>query len=386
MLRPGFAVLITLSVFPTLAYTQPAEAPVEPVEPAQATPLPPALEPRSRSGYRLFGFLRLKGGVVQDDPNVAFIGRNDGFSLQNARVGIMGNWGDRLGFRVSADGAVDERVGANATEGRLRVALKDAYVDFNLVRAVSIRAVRFEPMYDLEEIVPYTERTFVDRSIESRGVTATQGFEVAGLSPGRSIGVAVRSDDAVALGPARLGYELAVTNGNGEYEAQNENNSPAYSAALFATWERSVIFVTGRQKTRTVGELPFRQTEEDLAGSAGARLLVGPLEIAGQGMVRHTTFATTGGPAENSAGAHVQAAFTFHLADDQFRLTPGYRFAIYDPSDLIATDLIQEHMAGVNFELMRVPVRLQLNYTHAIEQAQRSLSNDRVEGAFEVSI
>jgi hypothetical protein len=324
--------------------------------------------------------------MVQDDPNVAFVGRNDGFALQNARVGLMGHWGDRLGFRVSADGAVDERVRANATEGRLRFALKDAYVDFMVVRALSVRAVRFEPMFDLEEIVPYTERTFVDRSIESRGVMATQGFEVAGLSPGRSIGVAVRSENLVALGAAALGYELAVTNGNGEYEAQNENDSPAFSAALFATWGRSVIFVAGRQKTRTVGELPFRQTEEDLLGSAGARILLGPFELAGQGMARHTTFATTGGPAENSAGAHVQAAFTFRLAEDRFRLTPGYRFAIYDPSDLIATDLVQEHTAGVNLELTKVPVRLQLNYTHAVEQAQRELSNDRFEGAFEVSI
>jgi len=62
----------------------------------------------------------------------------------------------------------------------------------------------------------------------------------------------------------RLSLPRAFANGNGEYEAQNENNSPAYSAALFATWERSVIFVTGRQKTRTVGELPFRQTEEGM--------------------------------------------------------------------------------------------------------------------------
>jgi hypothetical protein len=268
----------------------------------------------------------------------------------------------------------------------LRFALKDAYLDVMLVPALSLRVVRFQPVFDLEEIVPYTERAFIDRSLESRGVLATQGFETAGLSPGRSLGVALRSDRALELGPLALGYELAMMNGNGEYEAQNDNDSQAFSAALFATFGDSLLFAAGRQKTRTVGQLPFRQTQEELGAAAGALLRLGPLEAAGQVLVRHTTFPTTGGPAENSAGAHAQVSLYVDLAGGRLRLGPGYRYAIFDPSDLIPTDLVQEHTAGLTLKLMRLPLRVQLNYTHAVEQAQRRLSNDRLEAGFEVAL
>src|SRR5688572_21084225 len=377
-----FAALPTLAIAQT-ASEPPAEAPLEVQPPPEPSP-----EGRVSAGgfeYHVYGFLRLKGGIIADDPNVAFVGRNDGFVLQNARLGLEGGYGKRLGFRISADGAVDERAGANATEGILRFALKDAYLDVHILSALSVRVVRFEPIFDLEEIVPYTERAFIDRSLESRGVLATQGFETAGLSPGRSIGVAVRADRLAALGPMALGYELAVTNGNGEYESQNDNDLQAYSGAVFLTWGRSLLFAAGRQKSRTVGELPFRQTENDLAGAAGARLAIGPVEVAAQAIARHTTFPTTGGPAENSAGAHAQIAVGLALGAAA-RVTPGYRFAILDPSDLISTDLVQEHTFGATLGLAAVPLRLQVNYTHAAEQAQRSLSNDRFELAFEVAL
>src|SRR5262249_44311019 len=154
--------------------------------------------------YELFGYLRLRGGFIEDDPNVAFIGRNDGFTLQNARLGINGSWG-RFAARVSVDGAVDERQGANATSGTLRVALEDAFADIPIADALSIRAVRFEILFDLEDWLPYSQRLFTDFALESRGVLPTQGYEAAGLSPGRSLGVAIRSDQALVLGPLALG-------------------------------------------------------------------------------------------------------------------------------------------------------------------------------------
>jgi hypothetical protein len=76
-----------------------------------------------------FGFLRLQYAVVQNDPNVAFVGRDDGFQLQNARVGVRGQLDRRAGFVVSIDGAVDEREQINVPEGKLRVGLRDAFVD-----------------------------------------------------------------------------------------------------------------------------------------------------------------------------------------------------------------------------------------------------------------
>ena len=43
-----------------------------------------------RLRWQPVGVLRLKTALVQNDPNVQFIGRADGFSLQNARVGVRG--------------------------------------------------------------------------------------------------------------------------------------------------------------------------------------------------------------------------------------------------------------------------------------------------------
>src|SRR5215470_5641142 len=94
-----------------------------------------------------FGFLRLKGAVIADDPNVAFVGRNDGFILQNARAGVLGRYREWLSFKASADGAVDERQGANATSGVLRFALKDFYADFTLVPQLAVRAGRFQIIF-----------------------------------------------------------------------------------------------------------------------------------------------------------------------------------------------------------------------------------------------
>src|SRR5262249_57294301 len=108
--------------------------------PPDATPVRPPLAPAGFR-YELFGLLRLKGGFIQDDPNVAFVGRNDGFTLQNARLGLQGSW-ERLFFRFSAEGAVDDREGQNATSGTLQFALKDAFVDVTLADFLTLRLVR----------------------------------------------------------------------------------------------------------------------------------------------------------------------------------------------------------------------------------------------------
>jgi len=351
---------------------------------AQDEPDAPSPSEKSGFSYSLFGYLRLRGAFIEDDPNVAFVGRNDGFALQNARIGLNGSWGP-LTARVSVDGAVDERQGANATSGTLRVALEDAFADIKIAEALSIRVVRFEILFDLEDYIPYSRRVFTDFALESRGVLPTQGFEAAGLSPGRSLGVALRSDHALTLGPLALGYELAAQNGNGAYASANDNDSFAFSAALFGHIGDSFVFVAGRQKTRTTGTLPLLQTQEELHGAAGGVIRVGPVELAGQVLARRTSFPTTGGPVEDSIGGHAQLAVSVPLGDEA-TLQAGYRFAIYDPSDLVDNDQVIEHTVGLVLSLERLPIRLQVDATHAVEQAGRELANDRLQAVFEVSL
>src|SRR5690348_15745519 len=63
-------------------------------QPAPVTSEPPAAPAPAESVKRFtiepFGYLRVVGGVIQNDPNVAFVGRDDGFELQNVRFGVEG--------------------------------------------------------------------------------------------------------------------------------------------------------------------------------------------------------------------------------------------------------------------------------------------------------
>jgi hypothetical protein len=335
--------------------------------------------------YRFGGYLRLEGAVVQNDPAVAFIGRNDGFRLANARMQVDGRWKERLAFRLSADGADDERAGANATGGALRFALKDAYADVRLSPLATIRSGQFYPVFDVDEIGGQSEQAFVDRALESRGVSPTEGWETAGLAPGRSLGVALRSPRAFGGETISLGYELASQNGNGEDQASNDNDALAYSGAVvLSLGKESVAYVGARHNRRTVGELPFREVEEDVAGVVAASLFLGPVHLAAQAIVQQTTFPTTKGLEENAFGAHAQAQI--RIPAGSVWLAPGYRFAVLEPSDLIDNDQVQEHTAGLTVGMDEFRTKLLLNVTHVLEEAGRELENDRVELLLQVSL
>ncbi len=318
---------------------------------------------------------------MQNDPSVAFVGRNDGFVLANARVSVSGTYRDRVAFRLSADGAEDEREGANATRGVLRFALKDAYADFRFSRAAIVRAGQFHTLHDTEELTPRDERAFVDAALESRGVRPTEGWETPGLGVDRGLGLALRAPRAVGGDALALGYEISVQNGSGENQSANDNDALAWGAALALSFPGdSMIAVGARHNRRSEGDLPFRQTEEDVQANAMAMLGMGPVRAGGQVLARRTTFPTTGGPVENAIGAHAQVLARVG------RFEPGYRYAILDPSDLVSVDLVQEHTLGMNVYLDEWRAKIQLNVTHAIEQAGRELDNSRGEILLQVSL
>ena len=350
-----------------------------------STPDPTTASDPTAVQYRFGGFIRMEGGMVENDPSVAFIGRNDGFRLANARLHIAGQWRDRLSFKISADGAEDERQSANATEGQLRFALKDAYADLRLSRLGAIRSGQFHTIFDIDELGGTSELAFADRSLEARGVRATEGWETPGLAPSRSMGVALRAPRVIGGDRLALGYEIAAQNGNSEDSSANDNDALAYSGALVITFGgNSILYAGARHNRRTVGDLPFREVEEDVSAVAAASIAIGPLRVAGQGIARQTTYPTTGGLAENAVGGHAQ--ILVRIPSLLVTIEPGYRFAMLDPSDLVSTDMVQEHTVGVNFGLDELRTRVQINVTHVVEQAGRELENDRGEIVIQVSL
>jgi hypothetical protein len=109
------------------------------------------------------------------------------------------------------------------------------------------------------------------------------------------------------------------------------------------------------------------------------------VRFGAQALVRHTRFPTTGGPAENSFGGHGQIAYTLPITGN-VSIAPAYRWGIYEPSDLVVADQVQEHTFGLTFATRAWPVRFQLFATHAVEQGGRQLDNSRLEALLEVRL
>lgn len=347
---------------------------------ARAQPEPPPAEPRFT--WQPFGFLRAQYIAVQDDPDVAFVGRDDGFELQNARIGVRGELEGRVAFVVAFDGAVDERLQVNNPQGKLRVGLRDAFADVAIAGRVVARGGFFEAVVDPQALVSDTQRELIDLPIESRGMRATEGYQAAGLPPGRSLGAAIRLDPEPPADGVALGFELAVQNGADEFSSNNDNDKPAISASLIARLPHDGwLMLAGRYNPRTVGDLPFRQDEDDLQASAGLRLALGPVTLDGGAIVQRTTFPTTGGPDQRAFGGHAQAMLTVPAP---LPLAVGYRFGILDPSSLLTTDRVMEHTAGAVLGVPRYRMRVQLQLVHVVEQAARELTNDRVQLAAEL--
>jgi len=328
-----------------------------------------------------FGFLRLQYKFVQNDPNVEYIGRDDGFELQNARFGVRGTYEKRVRFVMSIDGAVDERAQQNTPQGKLRVGLRDAYADVLTSGALFVRAGFFQTWADPNRLVADINREFVDRPIESRGVRSTEGYYAPGLPPGRSLGAALRIEPEQAMKP---GFELAIQNGADEFSSNNDNDLPSISAAGMLRLDQDGFLVAGaRYNPRTVGELPFRQDETDVQGFVGAQVNTGAVRVGAGAIFQKTFFGSTGGPSENVFGAHGQVLFKIPASSPVW---VGYRFGILDPSSLILSDRVMEHTAGGVIGVPDLRMRVQLQITHVMEQAARELSNSRVQVAAEVAL
>jgi Phosphate-selective porin O and P len=360
-----------------------AQTPARDPEPVPA-PAPASM--LSSFSLQPFGYIKVQGSVVEDDPNVPFVGRADGIELMNARAGVDGGLGSRVGFRLSIDGAVDERDQVNDPNGTLRVGLRDAYVDLHVLGKVDLRAGRHQVLFDPEDVVGDTRRAFVERALPSRGIRPTDGWETRPLSPGRSLGVAVRHDPGPVASGIGVGYEIAAQNGADEFASDNDNDAVALSAALLVRLPgEGFALVGGRYNPRTEGELPLQQDETDLQGSFGLGVQFGPLALGGGVLAERTSFEDTGGPAEQSLGGWAQALFRLPVAPAT-PLDLGYRFGFFEPSDLISTDRIMEHTAGMVWQVPSWHLRALLNGTLVIEQSARDLSNNRVEAALEVAL
>lgn len=381
--RFGRAILLSLSVA-SPAYAQ--EAPSEP-------PTPKSLEVEAASGADRFGdysdasagalglnlrwngYLRFAGELVENDELAQTVGRTDGFKLANARIGLAAELGALFAY-VSLEAAAGEADGINDPNQQMRVRLRDAYMRVQMSRLARITAGRFKSPYDLGNLKATVRRTFIDLPLESRGVLATQGYEQAGLSQGRQLGLMLHSEKVgLSDDGFDLGYALALTNGNTGDRLFNDSDSPAVFARLSLLWAEWVqLNFAGFLDRRTTGDLPDLFEEEAMGAEGSLVVAIESFYFEAQVLLQTTSFPTAGQPDVFAYGGHAQVSY----AIGPFEL--GYRFSMLEPNtdDLRSDDLVMEHGASVVFRFEDLPLSLFLNGTLVEEQSGRQLSNNRL--------
>jgi len=360
-------------------------------------------------------FLGIKMPASTKRDSSPGVGRNDGFALGDARLNLRATYHDNLYVRLGFDGAVVSYADAEDTSGELGTGLKDAYLRYTFAKALNVYVGRFKPPFDVEALTPTEAQFFVHRALESRGVARNEGphgdlfgqADVGGFAPGRQLGVMLGADELAAFGGVKLGYALAVTNGNGSDHALNDNDLPAAYGRLFVrasdqaalTDEEGpatlgtddlLVGLSGFYNELSYGLEPNRYRDRvfgaglDVTARFSAFILQGQLLGA-----RTQAVSISSSEPAYAMGGHVQLSVQVPTTG----FYPGYRFALLDPrleqgNDKVAgsdVDRVMLHTVGVRYQASELPVTMHLEYSHSSEQAGRTQPNDRVEAAVQVT-
>jgi hypothetical protein len=341
--------------------------------------------------FALWPRLRLRNGfeVVQPDSQLLTVGQNDGFLLDQNRIGFDGAFHDDVRFRLIID-VVSALPGAapNDPVQNIGATVRDAWVAWLPSDWFYISAGQQFMPSDLEGSTTIAQLPFARRSVATSGVRPGHGFAVAGLSPPRQLGVVVGSVDA-RVGSLALEYAAAVSNGNGQNVLGNDNKLPAAYARVGAGWVSDDVEVRlglgGRYNPRTVGTLPNLFTETDSAGFADLAGRAFGLDFAGQIIAKMTSFDTL--VPDSSAGDTALGATAWLQLDRPFGLDlagvkPAYRFSYYDPSSTFPDDQVLEHTLGVRWDVPvdGLPLALFVDGTLLTEfgEGVRDLDNARL--------
>ena len=333
------------------------------------------------------GYLRTRYTRIQNDPDIEQFGRHDGFTLENARLEINGEYDD-IGFRFEIDGAVD-RVSGNPDMPVADVVarLKDAFGYYQPLPWGRLSIGQFEPPFDVAELRPTEELLFVSQPVVSRGVQGIEGYNVEGLSIARQVGIRLDSGEPFYFqsdyGPG-VSYSLAVTNGQSANKNLNDNDKLAYygrAAFHYGPWVKlgGAAFLNDR----TIGVRPNRINRQETGWTADLTLEYADLTVSGN--LVQTTYEPEIDveSARTAFGWHAQVGYE----EPYIGLQPAYRLSNFDPSSSVGdedtkslvfeNDALTYHTFGLNYDLEQYPVRLMVNYTVTGEQQQRQLKNDR---------
>ena len=359
---------------------------------ASATPdtiQPPPIEPgaaeaeKSEWDFSLYGYLRGAYDYTFKDDRYDFVGRNNGFVLDSARVGAQGRsrtYG--VTFRISIEGASDVVSSPNTPQGSLAVRLRDGFARWDPVSFAGIQVGQFKAPFQEEELRGTQALLFASRAVGVEGVAPGRGFQLPGIQLDRQLGVMLSPIQPIG-GDVSVSYYLMVMNGNGANQLLDDNGK----IGLVGRTELDIlkharIGAAVFHNERTVGTPPNLYNEQDFGLTGDVSVNVAGLEALAAVTRLRTVFPTVGTSARVQLAYHAQAGYRFDIS--QLQLTPAYRFAYFHPWEAgggggFDGQKLQYHTLGLRFAHAKLPATAWLNYTLTGEEEGRKLSNDRIE-------
>ena len=339
------------------------------------------------------GYLRVGYRHVTRDANVDFVGRNNGFHIANARLGLLGESHDGFSFKLTVDGAVDSERGVNTPQGDIDVALRDAYLRWDFIRHIGVQVGQFDAPFTAESMRSTSRLTFIHRAVGQEGIDAGAGLELRGLDVSRQVGAMVSTPGVIDDGLIYWGLWAMVAAGNGANERFNDNNRFAFFArGQVGFLDVLTLGVSGYLNDRTEGDRPNTFVEEDRVFALDLELLWLGFRAYGELIRQQTRFATEGRAERDQRAFHAQTSYT--IQTDAVHITPAYRFATFDPfadlesdEELQGQGALQYHTIGLALDHPHRDVRVgaNLEYTRTVEAEGQALNNDAVQALVRVA-
>ena len=365
---------LVLSLALTQAPVEEAAAPAIPNETHAAVPVPVVLQWWQK--VTLSGFARVSVGYTFPLQDEQLVGGNGGFRIADFRLGLDFHPIEKLTISTSIELAAPLVDPADPLTGRKIVDVRDAYLQYDFMTWLQVRAGQFRPAYYAEMLQSDGAIPFTNRSVLATGFTPPDAYGPrTPLAPDRQVGA--------QLGSARLGnevigfkYALGVFNGNGLNQLFNDNNGVMPVARVELDLMKKVTLgLNGSYNQRTEGVRPNRITTNHLA--YGADLTASHLGLSAMVafLGRASTFSYAGLPPDSSLGFLGQLRY-FHAPTG---LEVAGRFAFYEPSSAQTDDQVMELTGMVGWKPFELPFRVLLQYTHRNEEVRATYSNDSVD-------
>jgi hypothetical protein len=361
------------------------------------------------------GYVHAAYRWIDQPKNYNLAGKNNGFQLEQARLGANAQYKNVLAIRVSFEGASEDRINQSFPGGTMTVRLRDAYITWSpLRRYLRISIGQMVTPWDLDSMRSDAELPFVSRAVPVEGVQPNEGRALRGLGQDRNLGIALHSGDIPLGAWLSTRYQIFVGNGNGQNQLLNDNNLPAvFGRVELSLWGRRgpppdfiepmrartdrrplplvSLGLAVQYNPRTTGNPPDLIDETDSGVAADLVAAFYGVDLEG-GLVylktTHDTLAATPDVEKFGWWAHLR----FTIPRIPVELTPGYRIASYAPRAHLSTNPVAGeaqrdadlallyHTIGLTVRPTRTfPLHLDINYTFTGERGVNVLDNDRFE-------